>query len=52
MLTRQRTLPPCGRAAPSPTTIAPDENGLVLDLRDPPGELVERLVARVAQDKS
>jgi len=32
--------------------LAPDENGLVLDLRHPPGELVEQLVAHVSQDKS
>ena len=27
--------------------LAPDENGLVLDVRDPPGELAERVVAHV-----
>ena len=32
--------------------LAPDENGLALDLRHPPGELVEQLVAHVSQDKS
>ena len=28
--------------------LAPDENGLALDLRDPPGALLERLLAHVS----
>lgn len=32
--------------------LAPDEHGLVLDVRNPPGELAERVVAHVSHGKS